>query len=384
MKTIAVVVGTRPEAIKMAPVVHAVRAHPDLRCLLVSSGQHMEMLRAALDAFDLVADHDLAVMRPAQTLASLTAALTTAIDGLFREVKPDMCLVQGDTTTCLVAGLCSFYLQIPLGHVEAGLRSGDLQAPFPEEANRVLVTRLTDLHFPPTPASRENLLREGVPADRIVMTGNTVIDALLMQTARQDKSGQAQAIRDRLAKDLGQGWWKRPYVLITGHRRENFGQGFEEICGAIHDLAVAFPDHDFIYPVHLNPNVQKPVRAILGDAKNVKLIPPQSYSEFVRLMQDCKLVLTDSGGVQEEAPSLGKPVLVMRDVTERPEALTAGTSRLVGPHRKSIVAGVTELCRDEAAYAAMAHAQNPFGDGRAALRIVDAIAAWFRGGSRRS
>jgi len=384
MKTIAVVVGTRPEAIKMAPVAHALRKHPDLRCLLVSSGQHMEMLRAALDAFDLVPDHDLAVMRPAQTLASLTAALTTAIDGLFREVKPDMCLVQGDTTTCLVAGLCSFYLQIPLGHVEAGLRSGSLQAPFPEEANRVLVTRLTDLHFPPTPASRENLLREGVPADRIVMTGNTVIDALLMQTARQDKSGQAQVIRDRLAADLGQGWWKRPYVLITGHRRENFGQGFDEICGAIHDLAVTFPDHDFIYPVHLNPNVQKPVRAILGDAKNVKLIAPQSYSEFVRLMQDCKLVLTDSGGVQEEAPSLGKPVLVMRDVTERPEALTAGTSRLVGPHRQSIVAGVTELIRDQAAYAAMAHAQNPFGDGRAAERIVDAIAAWFRGGSRRS
>ena len=382
MKSIAVLVGTRPEAIKMAPVVHALRRSKTLRCVLVSTGQHIEMLRAALSAFDLEPEHDLAVMRPAQTLSSLTAALTTAIDRLLTDIRPDMVLVQGDTTTCLVGGLVSFYHQVPIGHVEAGLRSGNLRAPFPEEANRVLLSRLADLHFAPTPAARDNLLREGTRPETVLVTGNTVIDALLMQVERQAASGRRDAIRERLEGELGRRWWERPFVLITGHRRENFGQGFQEICGAIHDLAARFPEYDFIYPVHLNPNVQKPVREILGDSKNVKLIPPQSYAEFVALMHDCRLALTDSGGVQEEAPSLGKPVLVMRDVTERPEAIAAGTSRLVGPHKDTIVDGVTALIRDPGAYAAMAKASNPFGDGQASGRIVRAIEAFFEGPAR--
>lgn len=377
MKAIAVVVGTRPEAIKMAPVVHELRKHADLRCILVASGQHQEMLRDALRAFDLEPDHDLAVMRPAQTLSSLTAALSTAIDKLWLEIKPDFCLVQGDTTTCMVAALISFYHQIPVGHVEAGLRSFDMLSPFPEEANRSLVSRLAALHFPPTQGSRENLLREGLRPETILVTGNTVVDALLMQTERQAVSGVATQLREKLEGALGRGYWQRPYVLITGHRRESFGAGFLEICAAIRDLAIQFPDYDFIYPVHLNPNVQKPVRETLGNAANIKLIAPQSYPEFVRLLHDCKLVLTDSGGIQEEAPSLGKPVLVMRDVTERPEAVFAGTTRLVGPHHDTIVDGVTHLLRDADAYAAMAQAQNPFGDGRASSRIVQAIAEFF-------
>jgi UDP-N-acetylglucosamine 2-epimerase (non-hydrolysing) len=377
MKSIAVVVGTRPEAIKMAPVVHALRKRGGWRCVLVSSGQHQEMLQSALDAFELAPERDLAVMRPGQTLSSLTAALTTALDGLYRELKPNVCLVQGDTTTCLVAGLVAFYHGIALGHVEAGLRSYDLRAPYPEEANRTLVSRLTDLHFAPTPAARDNLVREGIRADSIWVTGNTVVDALLMQIDKQQRTGEAAAIRAQLEPLLGRRYYERPYVLITGHRRESFGQGFREICAAIHDLAERFSDHDFIYPVHLNPQVQAPVRESLGRSANVKLITPLGYAQFVRLLQDCKLVLTDSGGIQEEAPSLGKPVLVMRDVTERPEALAAGTTLLVGPHRDTIVRGVTRLLEDGAAYAAMARAQNPFGDGKASGRIVSIIETFF-------
>ena len=377
MRTVAVIVGTRPEGIKMAPVAHALARSQALRCALVSTGQHTDMLRHALEAFGLTPAHDLAVMRPAQTLSSLTAALTTALDRLYREMRPDLCLVQGDTTTALVGALVAFYHRIPIGHVEAGLRSFDLAAPFPEEANRALVSRLCDLHFAPTPGARDNLLGEGVRPESILVTGNTVIDALLMQTERQETTGERQVLRARLAQHLGPAWWERPYVLITGHRRENFGEGFREICAAIGELAARFPDHDFIYPVHLNPNVQGPVRETLGGAANVKLIAPQSYPEFVCLMQSSRLVLTDSGGVQEEAPALGKPVLVMRDVTERPEAIAAGTSRLVGPHRATIVAGVTELLRDAAAYGRMAKAENPFGDGRAGARITEAVEAFL-------
>ena len=325
--------GTRPEAVKLAPVVAALRGANDFRCTVVATGQHKEMFRQVAETFGFAVDADLDVMRPNQTLAGLTARLMDGIDGWLGSAQPDMALVQGDTTTVLVASLACFYRRIPIGHVEAGLRTGNIWSPFPEEVNRRLATPLVALHFAPTEAARAALLREAVPEETISVTGNTVIDALRIEVATQ--AGDA-ALRARIDEELsllvGADWAQVPMVLITGHRRENFGDGIEQICQAIATLAEGFPDHRFVYPVHLNPNVLVHVNRLLGSLSNVRLIAPQGYRNFVALMARCRLVLTDSGGVQEEAPSLGKPVLVMRDTTERPEGVAAGTAILTGPN----------------------------------------------------
>lgn len=377
-RNILVFMGTRPEAVKLAPVVAALRAAGDFNCRVVATGQHKEMFRQVADTFGIAVDADLDVMRPNQSLAGLTARLLNGIDEWLDSAKPDMALVQGDTTTVLAASLACFYRRIPIGHVEAGLRTGNIWSPFPEEANRKLATPLVALHFAPTDAARMALLREGIADDTISVTGNTVIDALRIEVARQANDEQLRASIDaELAQSLGADWTKWPTVLITGHRRENFGDGIEQICRAIAVLAERFPDHRFVYPVHLNPNVLTHVNRLLGGLTNVQLIAPQNYRNFVALMARCRLVLTDSGGVQEEAPSLGKPVLVMRDTTERPEGVAAGTARLVGPKADAIVEHATRLLKDEVAYRAMATARNPYGDGYAADRIVQRIRDYF-------
>ena len=361
----------------MAPVVKAVEAHQGLEPLVVSTGQHKEMLQQVVDLFQIKVDHDLEVMQPNQTLPSLTARLITRIDALLEETKPDMALVQGDTTTVFTAALCCFYRGIPVGHVEAGLRTGHMRSPFPEEANRKLACPLVSLHFPPTENSRQNLLKELVDDDSMTVTGNTVIDALHLEIERQKSEENQAPLREKLIELIGEDFSARKYVLVTGHRRENFGGGFDEICNALSTLAEAHPEWLFIYPVHLNPKVQKPVYETLGQFKNIKLIPPQPYSEFVMLIDNSRIVLTDSGGVQEEAPSLGKPVLVMRDTTERPEGVEAGTVKLVGADAGNIISSVNELINDTSAYENMAQAKNPYGDGKAAMRIADAVQAFL-------
>lgn len=380
MKKVAIFIGTRPEGIKMAPVIKALENAPGFQPVVISTGQHREMLNQVIEIFHLSIDEDLAVMMPDQTLASLTARLMQRIDAILEKHQPDIALVQGDTTTVLTASLACFYRQIPVGHVEAGLRTGDISSPFPEEANRKLAATLATLHFAPTVVSENNLLHEHVPAEKVVVTGNTVIDALLLERQNQEDDAD-HSIRDgidqSLAEYLPTDWRNAPYVLITGHRRENFGQGFLQICKAMAELAQRFPEVLFIYPVHLNPHVQQPVNEILADIENVLLIPPQGYRNFVALMANSKMILTDSGGVQEEAPSLGKPVLVMRDTTERPEGIDAGTVKLVGPNSDRIVEETTRLLSDDVAYASMANAQNPYGDGQAAARIVTALNEYF-------
>jgi UDP-N-acetylglucosamine 2-epimerase (non-hydrolysing) len=370
--------GTRPEAVKLAPVVAALRRADDFRCVVVATGQHKEMFRQVAETFGFAVDADLDVMRPNQSLAGLTARLMDAIDGWLESAQPDMALVQGDTTTVLVASLACFYRRIPIGHVEAGLRTGNIWSPFPEEVNRRLAAPLVTLHFAPTEAARAALLREAVPEDRIAVTGNTVIDALLLELATQAEDA---AVRTRIDEDLssliGPDWAETPTVLITGHRRENFGEGIAQICTAIATLSKRFTNFRFVYPVHLNPNVVEHVNKLLGGVPNVRLIPPQGYRNFVALMARCRLVLTDSGGVQEEAPSLGKPVLVMRDTTERPEGVAAGTALLTGPNASAIVAHATRLLTDESAYRSMATAKNPYGDGHAAERILARIRRYF-------
>ncbi len=380
MPRIAIFMGTRPEAIKLAPVYAALRDAPDMEPIVISTGQHREMLQQVVDLFGIEVAHDLAVMQPNQTLASLTARLMTGVDGVLSEFKPDMALVQGDTTTVFVAALASFYQRIPVGHVEAGLRTGNIWSPFPEEVNRRLASVVVTCHFPPTEFGRRNLLAEGVDESRIFVTGNTVIDALFMELERQKTPSVRDDIDSRLATLLGAGWRTRPYILITGHRRENFGHGFDEICRALTGLAERFPDHDLVYPVHLNPNVQQPVYERLGQLPNIKLIPPQDYSLFVALMDGSRLILTDSGGVQEEAPSLGKPVLVMRDTTERPEGVEAGTVLLVGAIADTIVEQATRLLTDADAYRLMADTVNPYGAGDAAQHILAGVRSYFAAG----
>jgi UDP-N-acetylglucosamine 2-epimerase (non-hydrolysing) len=378
-KTVVAFMGTRPEAIKLAPVVAALYASDDLACTIVATGQHKQMFRQVAEQLGLREDADLDVMRPNQTLAGLTARLMDAIDGWLEKSPPDLALVQGDTTTVLVAALACFYRRIPIGHVEAGLRTGDIGSPFPEEVNRRLATPLVSLHFAPTDSARQALLREGVPAERITVTGNTVIDALLAEVARQRTDEDLRRSVDaELSRVLGADGADAPFVLITGHRRENFGEGIEQICRAIETLAKRFADHRFVYPVHMNPNVAVHVNRLLGGLQNVCLVEPQGYRAFVRLMSRCRIILTDSGGVQEEAPSLGKPVLVMRDTTERPEGVAAGTALLTGPKADAIVAAASRLLEDPAAYEAMAMAKNPYGDGHAAERIVARIREFFR------
>jgi len=377
MKKIAIFMGTRPEGIKMAPVVKAIDNTDGLESIVVSTGQHKEMLQQVVDLFDIKVDHDLEVMQPNQTLPSLTARLITRIDALLEETQPDMALVQGDTTTVFTAALCCFYRGIPVGHVEAGLRTGNMRSPFPEEANRKLACPLVSLHFPPTENSKANLRKELVDERTLHVTGNTVIDALHLEIARQESCENQAPLKTKLIEAIGEDFTQKPYVLVTGHRRENFGGGFDEICTALSTLAKAHPDYLFIYPVHLNPKVQKPVYDTLGQFDNIKLIPPQPYSEFVMLINNSRIVLTDSGGVQEEAPSLGKPVLVMRDTTERPEGVDAGTVKLVGANADNIISSVNELITDSAAYEQMAQAKNPYGDGKAAQRIADAVSQFL-------
>lgn len=370
MIKITVVFGTRPEAIKLCPVVLALKDNPAFECKVCVTGQHREMLKQVLDVFGVVPDKDLALMRPNQTLGGLTSRAIAAIDEYLTEEKPDIVMVQGDTTTVLAGALAAFYHHIPVAHVEAGLRTWNLESPWPEEANRVLTTRLAKWHFCPTENNKVNLLKEGVPEKDIYVTGNTVIDALLMA---KEKVKSTPLSIDGLPNDLMSS--DERMVLITGHRRENFGEGFENICTAIRNLAERFPETHFVYPVHLNPNVREPVGRILGYhcGKNVHLIEPQSYLPFVALMDRAYLILTDSGGVQEEAPSLGKPVLVMRDTTERPEAVTAGTVKIVGTHRESIEENTSVLLLDGQEYRKMATAANPYGDGFAVGRICEIL-----------
>ncbi len=369
-KTIAVIFGTRPEAIKLCPVVLALKADPAFECKVCVTGQHREMLHQVLDVFGVKPDKDLALMRPNQTLGGLTSRAIAAIDEYLANEKPDVVMVQGDTTTVLCGALAAFYHHIPVAHVEAGLRTWNMESPWPEEANRVLTTRLAKWHFCPTENNKANLLKEGVPEKDIFVTGNTVIDALLMAKEMVRKN---PPFIDGLPSDLMESGDRM--VLITGHRRENFGKGFENICTAIRNLAERFPDVHFVYPVHLNPNVHEPVERILGacHGKNVHLIAPQSYLPFVALMNRAYLILTDSGGVQEEAPSLGKPVLVMRDTTERPEAVDAGTVKIVGISREPIEKEASTLLEDGIAYSKMAAAVNPYGDGLAVRRICEAL-----------
>jgi UDP-N-acetylglucosamine 2-epimerase len=368
---VMVVFGTRPEAIKMAPLVHAIEAHPKLHAITVVTAQHRQMLDQVLDIFGITPDADLDIMQPGQTLPDLTARIVQSITPVFAEHKPDLVLVHGDTSTTLSTALAAFYARVPIGHVEAGLRTGNMQSPWPEEMNRRLTAPLCSLHFAPTAKSRANLLSEGMADDSIFVTGNTVIDALLQVDSRLKSDDALHAsMMDRFpflnpSKRL---------ILVTGHRRENFGDGFENICQAL--AAIARRDEvQIVYPVHLNPNVQEPVRRHLSGLDNVHLIEPQDYLPFVFLMQQAHIILTDSGGVQEEAPSLGKPVLVMRNTTERPEAVDAGTVRLVGTDKTHIVEEVGRLLDDLTAYARMSEAHNPYGDGRACERITQAIAS---------
>lgn len=370
--------GTRPEAIKMAPLVSALAAAEGIDSRVCVTAQHREMLDQVLQLFEIEPHHDLDIMRQNQDLFGVTARALEALRGVLDEEKPDVVLVQGDTTTCLTGAMAAFYRNIPVGHVEAGLRTGDMRAPFPEEGNRAMVGRLASFHFPPTQKSRENLLKENVPADRIWVTGNTVIDALLQVRDKLDNFGA-----DHWREIFGDSVYEmaseteRKLVLITGHRRENFGDGFQNICKAIRDLALKHPEWRFVYPVHLNPNVREPVNSLLGGLDNVFLIEPLDYLPFIWMMNRSDLILSDSGGIQEEAPTLGKPVLVMRDVTERPEAVEAGTVLLVGTDRQKIVNTVEEVLLDPERYETMARAHNPYGDGKAVGRIIDVLRqAW--------
>jgi UDP-N-acetylglucosamine 2-epimerase (non-hydrolysing) len=369
MKKILIFAGTRPEAIKMVPVVRALRTMDDaFDVTLCASGQHKEMLEQAFADFDLTPDIDLGVMAPSQTLASLSARLFTAIDDLLEREKPDAILVQGDTTTAEVAGLCAFYRRIPLGHIEAGLRSHDMDAPFPEEMNRRVISMVGTWHFAPTQLAKKNLLDEKVAPTSIYVTGNTVIDALLEMRERIRKS--VPPLPPKVEALLAA---KRTIVLITGHRRESFGQGFENICEALRRLAQRHKDTAFVYPVHLNPAVGETVRARLGAIENIILESPLSYKPFIRLMDASKLLLTDSGGLQEEGPSLGKPVLIMRKTTERPEGVTAGVNKLVGTEVENIMLNVDRLLTDAAAYKQMASTKNPYGDGTAGQQIAEIL-----------
>ncbi len=368
-KKVLVVFGTRPEAIKMLPVVKALRAAPGFDARLCVTAQHRQMLDQVLDLFDVKPDFDLDIMTRAQGLTGITTAVLTRLEPVLTEVAPDWVLVHGDTTTTMAATIAAFYQKVPVGHVEAGLRSGNLLQPWPEEANRRITDSIAAAFFAPTEGARQNLLRENVPETRIHVTGNTVVDALREVV---DMIATRPGLRDELDARFPFLDPDRPILLVTGHRRENFGEPFRELCGAIADLVRAHAIQA-VYPVHLNPNVQEPVKAVLGGVDHVHLIEPLDYLPFVHLMQRSHVILTDSGGIQEEAPSLGKPVFVMRNVTERPEAVEAGTVRLVGTDRKRIFEAVSDVLTDGAAYDRMSRAHNPYGDGHASARIADIL-----------
>lgn len=382
MKKIMLVFGTRPEAIKMAPLVKEFQKYPeDFRTIVCVTGQHREMLDQVLEIFEIKPDYDLNIMKQGQDLYDVTAKVLLGMRDILKEEHPDVVLVHGDTTTSTAAALAAFYQQIPVGHVEAGLRTHNIYSPWPEEMNRQLTGRIAEYDFAPTPLSRRNLEQEGVSPEKISVTGNTVIDALYMVV---DKINNDAALRARLEDELRSAGYDvarlgagRRLVLITGHRRENFGEGFISMCRAIKTLTEKYPDTDFVYPMHLNPNVRRPIHEVFGDNPtglgNMFFIEPLEYLSFVFLMERSFIVLTDSGGIQEEAPGLGKPVLVMRDTTERPEAVDAGTVKLVGTDYGRIVGETSRLLDDSAAYNAMSHAVNPYGDGLACKRIVGAL-----------
>ncbi|MGP1462248.1 non-hydrolyzing UDP-N-acetylglucosamine 2-epimerase [Tannerella sp.] len=382
MKRIMLVFGTRPEAIKMAPLVQEFRKHPDqYETLVCVTGQHREMLDQVLNIFGIVPDYDLNIMKPGQDLYDVTARILSGMRDILTRTRPDMVLVHGDTTTSMAVALAAFYQQIPVGHVEAGLRTHNIYSPWPEEMNRQITGRIATYHFSPTPLSRENLLREGIDKSRILVTGNTVIDALYAVVNKMKDDVPLQLSLEKELKAAGYDTGRlvteegRRLVLITGHRRENFGDGFLHICRAIKTLSEKYPDVDFVYPMHLNPNVRKPIKEVFGEncQSNLFFIEPLEYLSFVYLMEKSHIVLTDSGGIQEEAPGLGKPVLVMRNTTERPEALEAGTVKLVGTDYDKIVSEVSSLLDDAQYYGKMSQAVNPYGDGKACERIAQYI-----------
>ena len=384
MKTIMLVFGTRPEAIKMAPLVKEFQKYPEkYKTVVCVTGQHREMLDQVLSLFEITPDYDLNIMKQGQDLYDVTSRILLGMREVLGECKPDMLLVHGDTATSTAAAMGAFYAQIPVGHVEAGLRTYDIYSPWPEEMNRQITGRISTLHFSPTEVSRKNLLNEAVKDEYISVTGNTVIDALHMvvNKIKSDASLEAQLIAKvgEMGYDVNRLNEGRRLVLITGHRRENFGDGFLNICNALKDLAQKYPDIDFLYPMHLNPNVRKPIKEVFADMENGNMffIEPAEYLYFVYLMTRSYLILTDSGGIQEEAPSLGKPVLVMREVTERPEALDAGTIRLVGTNRQLIVDEASKFIDDAEYYAANERLANPYGDGTACVKILEAIVKFF-------
>ncbi len=370
---VMMVFGTRPEAIKMAPLARVLREWPDIELSICSTGQHREMLQQVLNDFGLQVDEDLQVMTQNQTLNSLSQQLLEHIDAAYARFQPRIVLVHGDTTTSFIAALAAFNRQLPIAHVEAGLRTGNLRQPWPEEANRRLTGVIADLHFPPTRDARDNLLREGVPLEHMEVTGNTVIDALLWMRDHLKHSQWQPAADSPLAKLRDD----QRLVLITGHRRENFGPGFERICLALGELALRYPDVQFVYPVHLNPQVQQAVYSVLSNQANIHLVAPQDYQHFVWLMDRAYLILTDSGGVQEEAPALGKPVLVLRKVTERPAVLEGGTVKLVGTHSERIVKESSQLLDDAQLYQRMSKVFFPVGDGHASERIAERLSRWL-------
>ncbi len=382
MKKIMLVFGTRPEAIKMAPLVKEFQKHPEeFETIVCVTGQHREMLDQVLKIFDIRPDYDLNIMKQGQDLYDVTARVLTGMRDIFKVCRPDVVLVHGDTTTSTAAALAAFYQQIPVGHVEAGLRTHNIYSPWPEEMNRQITGRIAEYDFAPTPLSRENLLRENVSEEKITVTGNTVIDALywVVDKIKSDNAlnSELEEVLKNAGYDVNRLAEGRKLVLITGHRRENFGDGFINMCTAIKDLTVKYPEVDFVYPMHLNPNVRKPIHAVFGEDlshfDNMFFIEPLEYLSFVYLMEKSTIVLTDSGGIQEEAPGLGKPVLVMRDTTERPEALDAGTVKLVGTDYGKILDSVSELLDDPVAYEKMSKAVNPYGDGKACGRIVERL-----------
>ena len=382
MKKVMLVFGTRPEAIKMAPLVKEFQKQKErIETVVCVTGQHREMLDQVLEIFDIKPDYDLNIMKQGQDLYDVTARVLTGMREVLKEVKPDVVLVHGDTTTSTAAALATFYQQIPVGHVEAGLRTHNIYSPWPEEMNRLLTGRLATYHFSPTPLSRNNLIKESIDDRNIIVTGNTVIDALywVVDKIKNNKelNNELENVLSKAGYDVNRLNNGKKLVLITGHRRENFGDGFINMCTAIKDLMVKYPDVDFVYPMHLNPNVRKPIHEVFGEnlsgLKNMFFIEPLEYLSFVYLMEKSSIVLTDSGGIQEEAPGLGKPVLVMRNTTERPEALNAGTVKLVGTDYNKIVNEVSSLIDDKAAYEKMSKAVNPYGDGLACHRIVEKL-----------
>lgn len=374
MKKILLVFGTRPEAIKMAPLVKALQKDTEhFETRVCVTAQHRQMLDQVLEVFGITPEYDLNIMASNQDLYDITAKVLLGLREVLKDFRPDTVLVHGDTTTSMAASLAAFYMQIPVGHVEAGLRTYNMLSPWPEEMNRQVTDRICTYYFAPTEQSRANLLQENIDAKKIFITGNTVIDALLMAV---DIISTTAGVKEKMAKELQEKGYTvgdREYILVTGHRRENFGDGFLHICKAIKELAALHPEMDIVYPVHLNPNVQKPVYELLSGLSNVYLISPLDYLPFIYAMQHSTLLLTDSGGVQEEAPSLGKPVLVMRDTTERPEAVEAGTVKLVGTDAEAIVSNVTALLQDKEMYKRMSETHNPYGDGQACERIIAAL-----------